>query len=74
MPKRLIPSQNLPSKGIVIKDAQRKELEERGLFPRRVYVTERKHAYVEDEIDAYNEAKIAERDEQIAQERKFTNT
>jgi predicted DNA-binding transcriptional regulator AlpA len=60
---RLIASEDLPSKkGITLKNAQRQELEEQGLFPARVYYSERKHGYVEDEIDSYIDAKIRERD------------
>ena len=59
---RLIASEDLPTKkGITLKNAARQELEEKGLFPERVYYSERKHAYIEEEIDAYIEAKIADR-------------
>jgi hypothetical protein len=59
---RLIAPEDLPSrKGITLKNAQRQELEEKGLFPARVYYSERKHGYIEEEIDAYIEAKIADR-------------
>jgi predicted DNA-binding transcriptional regulator AlpA len=60
---RLIASEDLPTKkGIRLKNAQRKKLEDAGLFPRRVQTSERTHAYVEDEIDSHVEAKIAARD------------
>jgi predicted DNA-binding transcriptional regulator AlpA len=62
MAKRLIPPADLPSVGITIGNDTRKDLEAEGKFPRRVWVTERTHAYVEDEIFAYIEARIAERD------------
>jgi predicted DNA-binding transcriptional regulator AlpA len=66
MPK-LIASEDLPQKkGITLKNARRLELESQGLFPKRVYVSERKHAYVESEIDAHIEAKISERDAKLA--------
>jgi predicted DNA-binding transcriptional regulator AlpA len=63
MSKRLIAPADLPKYGITIKSEQRKILEDAGKFPRRVPVTERTHGYVEDEILAYGERKIAERDE-----------
>ena len=63
----LIASEDLPAKkGIVLKNAQRRELEEQGLFPPRVYISERKHAYVESEIDGFCAARIAERDTKLA--------
>ena len=46
--------------------AQRRELEDAGLFPHRVYISERKHGYIEEEIDAYVEARIRERDTMLA--------
>jgi predicted DNA-binding transcriptional regulator AlpA len=62
MSRLLIASEDLqPKKGIGLKNAQRLELEAAGLFPQRVYYSERKHAYVETEIDAFVEAKIAAR-------------
>jgi prophage regulatory protein len=71
---RLIASENLkPDKGVDLENAQRKKLEEQGLFPPRVYYSERKYGYVESEIDAYVEAKIRERDEKLAAKQK-TNT
>ena len=67
MPQRLIASEDLHhKKGIVLKSAQRLELEAAGLFPARVYISERKHGYVESEIDAYIEARICARDNKLA--------
>ena len=63
MTQRLIAPEDLPSKkGITLKNVARMELERAGLFPKRVYYSERKHSYIESEIDAYIEAKIAARD------------
>jgi len=62
MSNRLIPPDELPSFGITIRNDARKTLEAIGKFPKRVWVTERTHAYVESELLAYCEAKIAERD------------
>ena len=68
MPQRLIASEDLqPKKGISLKNAQRHELEAAGLFPARVYISERKHGYVEAEIDAYIEARIRDRDTKLTQ-------
>jgi|RhiMetdeSRZDD1v2_1073273.scaffolds.fasta_scaffold1626729_2 predicted DNA-binding transcriptional regulator AlpA len=49
-------------KGIKLGDAQRRRLEDKGLFPKRVQVSERTHAYVEQEIDQHIERCITERD------------
>ena len=58
----IIASEDLrPKKGIALKGPQRKELEGRGLFPARVYISERKHGYVESEIDAYIDSRINDR-------------
>lgn len=62
----MICSEDLPTKGIGLKSAQRRELEDKGLFPRRVYYSERKHGYVEAEIDAYIKARICARDNKFA--------
>jgi predicted DNA-binding transcriptional regulator AlpA len=59
---RLIPPAELPRFGITISSEQRKNLEARGLFPKRVKVTDRTHAYVESELQAYATALIARRD------------
>jgi hypothetical protein len=73
-PRRLVPPSRLPDYGYTLKSPQRKALEDAGLFPKRVPMSARTHAYIEDELIEHGEAKIAERDEQIAQERKSTNT
>jgi len=41
-------------------------LEDAGQFPRRVPITERTYGYVEDELDALTEARIAARDQATA--------
>jgi hypothetical protein len=64
--RKLIAPADLPKKGITLGNDQRRSLEAAGLFPRRVPITARTHAYVEDEIDALVEARIAERDNAAA--------
>ena len=51
----------LPSAGIGFCNRWRKHLEAEGRFPRRVRLSERKHAYVRREILAFAATKIAER-------------
>jgi hypothetical protein len=60
--RRLIAPAMLPSFGISIGNKQRKRLEAAGKFPKRVWCSARKHAYVEDEIIAYGEERIRQRD------------
>jgi len=62
-PGKLVRPEDLPSYGIKLGDRQRRRLEAAGLFPRRVPITSRSHGYVEDEILAYTESKIAVRDD-----------
>jgi predicted DNA-binding transcriptional regulator AlpA len=62
MSRRLIAPEALPNYGVPIGNKQRKRLEAAGKFPKRVPLTERRHAYVEDEILAYGEARIRLRD------------
>ena len=62
MARRLIAPEDLPSYGVTIGDRQRKRLEAARMFPRRVQLTARSHAYVEAEIDAYAAERIAARD------------
>jgi hypothetical protein len=59
---RLIPPYLLPSKGVTIKNDRRQQLEAANQFPKRVRVTSRTYAYLEAEIDAWLEAKVAARD------------
>ena len=60
--RKLLAPDRLPDLGITIGDDQRAKLEQEGKFPRRVQVTARTHAYVEDEIVEYVTEKIAARD------------
>ena len=62
MSKNLLIPDRLPGRGIDLCNDARKNLEAAGLFPKRVWVTARKHAYVESEIDAYLAGRIAARD------------
>jgi predicted DNA-binding transcriptional regulator AlpA len=63
MARNLIAAGDLPArKGISLSERQRKRLEDRGRFPKRVQVSDRTHAYVEQEIDQHIEARINERD------------
>jgi hypothetical protein len=61
MARTLISPMELPKYGISIGDRQRKRLEDEGKFAKRVPLTERTYAYVEEEIISYCEARIAER-------------
>jgi len=62
VPRKLVPPSRLPEYGITLKSPQRKVLEDAGLFPKRVAMSERTHAYVESELVDYGDSKIAERD------------
>jgi hypothetical protein len=56
---KLISPHKLPDHGIDLRDRQRRRLEDAGLFPKRVPLSARRHAYVADEIEAYIKHKIA---------------
>ena len=60
----LMTPEQLPSYGFNLKNDQRKHLEARGQFPKRVWISARRHAYVVSEIRAHARQKIAERDSQ----------
>jgi predicted DNA-binding transcriptional regulator AlpA len=62
MARKIISPSELPERGIKIGDKQRQRLEATGLFPKRVAVTARTCGYVEDEIQAFIEARINQRD------------
>jgi hypothetical protein len=62
MSHRILSPEALPEKGITLGNDQRKTLEGRGLFPKRVPITQRTHGYVEKEIDDYLANRIAARD------------
>ena len=66
MKRRLISPDQLPHKGITIGNDQRLNLEAVGRFPKRVPVTARTYAYIEDEIDQWIEDRIADRDRAVA--------
>jgi hypothetical protein len=56
--RTILSPDRLPDKGITLGNDQRKALEAKGLFPKRVPITERTHGYVEEEIDSYLESRI----------------
>ena len=58
----LSPEQLRDMKGMTLGPDQRKALEDQNLFPKRVPVSARTHGYLESEIDAYLESRIAIRD------------
>jgi prophage regulatory protein len=62
MPTRLIFTSDLRAKGIPYSKPHLWRLEKAGKFPRRVPIGAGRYGYVETEIDAYIERKIAERD------------
>jgi prophage regulatory protein len=67
MAKRIITHDQLkPEKGINLSKLQCWRLEKRGEFPNRVYVTPGRYGWIESEIDAYIESRIALRDAKIA--------
>jgi len=63
---RLVSDDRLPEFGIKLGNAHRKRLEAAGCFPKRVQITERSHGYVEEELQAYIEVRIAARDNRAA--------
>jgi prophage regulatory protein len=66
--KRLITHEGLAGKGITYSKSRLARLEKLGKFPKRVLIGPGKYGYVEDEVDALLEAKIAERDAEVAAE------
>ena len=62
MSVRLIPNEGLKAKGVPYSKCHLWRLEKAGKFPRRVPIGSGRYAYVESEIDAYIDQKIAERD------------
>jgi prophage regulatory protein len=60
--QNLIPYQALALKGIPYSKPTLWRKEKEGTFPKRVPIGAGRYAYVEGEIDAYIEQKIAERD------------
>jgi len=59
--RRLLRRQDLHNRGIAWSNVHQIKLEREGRFPKRVYLTPAKCAWVEDEVDAWIEARIAER-------------
>jgi prophage regulatory protein len=68
MTKRLIPYEALADKCIGYSKPHLWRLEKAGDFPKRVPIGASRYGYVESEIDAYIEKKIAERDNRRAVE------
>ena len=65
--RRLLSYEVLKStKGVTYSKQHLRRLEKAGEFPRRVPIGENRYGYVEDEVDAWLEAKIAARDEVAA--------
>jgi prophage regulatory protein len=62
MAQRLIPYNSLAAKCITYSKPHLWRLEKAGKFPKRVPIGPGRYGYVEAEIDAYIEAKIAARD------------
>jgi prophage regulatory protein len=66
MTQRLIRYEDLRAKAIPYRKPHIWRLEKAGKFPRRVPIGAGRYAYVEAEIDAYIDQKIAERDARSA--------
>jgi hypothetical protein len=64
--KLLVPAERLEDFGVTIKNPQRQILEAQGKFPKRVWVTDRRHAYVSGELREWCESKIRTRDAKLA--------
>ena len=73
MAKRIILFDQLEGKGVPLGKTQIWRLENAGKFPKRIYVSPGRYGWVEDEVDAYIEQKIAERDEKVATKAARTN-
>jgi prophage regulatory protein len=67
MTPRLIPYEALAAKCIAYSKPHLWRLERAGKFPKRVPIGASRYGYVEAEIDAYIEKKIAERDASAVQ-------
>jgi len=66
--RRLLPYESLSNKGVPYSKQHLRRLEEAGEFPRRVPVGAGRYGYVEDEVDAWLDARIAARDVGAASE------
>ncbi|MDE2465947.1 MAG: AlpA family phage regulatory protein [Alphaproteobacteria bacterium] len=62
----LVPYEALRSRGITYSKVQLWRLERAGQFPKRVSIGAGRHAWVESELDAFIDRKIAERDAKTA--------
>ena len=62
MTRRLIPYDALAAKCITYSKPHLWRMEKAGTFPKRVPIGNGRYAYVEEEIDAFIESKINERD------------
>jgi prophage regulatory protein len=62
--KRVLFRKALRNKGVDYSDAQLHRLVKAGKFPAPIKIGENRNAWIEEEIDAYIQAKIAERDAQ----------
>jgi len=62
MATRLIPYEALKEKCIPFSKSHIWRLEKAGKFPKRVPISAGRYGYIESEIDAYLDRKIAERD------------
>jgi prophage regulatory protein len=62
MPARLIPYEALKEKCIPLSKSHIWRLEKAGKFPKRVAISAGRYGYIESEVDAYLDQKIAERD------------
>jgi prophage regulatory protein len=58
----LVPYSALKSKGIDLSKCQIWRKEKAGTFPKRVKISDSRHAWVESEIDAWISERVAERD------------
>jgi prophage regulatory protein len=70
MAVRLIPYEALAPRGICYSKPTLWRKEKAGTFPKRVPIGAGRYAYVEGEIDAYIEQKIADRDAKLPAEAK----
>jgi prophage regulatory protein len=66
MAQRLIPYDALKGKCIPYSKSHLWRLERANKFPRRVPIGAGRYAYIESEVDAWIDARIAERDEAAA--------
>lgn len=63
---QLLSYEDLASKGVSLSNCQLRRLERAGKFPKRVRVSDLRHAWVESEIDEYISRRIAARSKEAA--------